>query len=351
MAYTTIDDPTIYFNTVLYEGNGSTNAITGVGFQPDWVWIKDRDDTSFHTLFDVIRGATKRIFSTGGSSNVASGAEDTQAASLTSFDSDGFTLGSHSGTNSSTSHVSWNWKAGGSASSNSDGDISTNVSLNSTAGFSIVSYSGNGNSGQTVGHGLGVTPDVIITKNRSISEVWRTWHTELTGQNYKLQLDLTNGEDGTGTTVFNGQSSSTFTVGTDPSVNGNGNNIIAYCFKGIQGYSKFGTYTGNGASDGPFVYTGFKPAFILGRRTDNAGGWWLSDNKRSGGFNLNDEYLVADSSNTEQDDGSFASDFLSNGFKCRATNGNFNASGGTYVYMAMAESPIVTSSGSVAPAR
>ena len=342
MAYTTIDDPTIYFNTVLYEGNGSTNAITGVGFQPDWVWIKDRDDTSFHTLFDVIRGATKRIFSTGGASNVSSGAEDTQAASLTSFDSDGFTLGSHSGTNSSTSHVSWNWKAGGSASSNSDGDISTNVSLNSTAGFSIVSYSGNGSSGQTVGHGLGVTPDVIITKNRDISEVWRTWHTELSGQNYKLQLDLTQGEDGTGTTVFNGQSSSTFTVGTDPSVNGNGNNIIAYCFKGIQGYSKFGTYTGNGDANGAFVYTGFRPAFVLFKRKNGSGNWQLLDDKRTG---LNPENHTSYPNSNLADQDETDANLLSNGFNLTNTGTDGNGSGDTYVYLSFAHSPFVNSKG------
>ena len=238
--------------------------------------------------------------------------------------------------------MSWNWKAGGSASSNSDGDISTNVSLNSTAGFSIVSYSGNGSSGQTVGHGLGVTPDVIITKNRSISEVWRTWHTELSGQNYKLQLDLTNGEDGTGTTVFNGQSSSTFTVGTDPSVNGNGNNIIAYCFKGIQGYSKFGTYTGNGNANGAFVYTGFRPAFVLFKRKNGSGNWQLLDDKRTG-FNSENHTSYPNSNLADQDETD--ANLLSNGFNLTNTGTDGNGSGDTYVYLAFAHSPFVNSKG------
>ena len=340
MAYTTIDNPELYFQTKLYTGTGSSHAITLDGsenMQPDWVWIKRRNSAGGNMITDSIRGDTKTIITNENS------AEQTFSNGLTAFDSDGFTLGSEDGFNkASDTFVSWNWKAGGSASSNSDGDISTNVSLNSTAGFSIVSYSGNGSSGQTVGHGLGVTPDVIITKNRSISEVWRTWHTELSGQNYKLQLDLTNGEDGTGTTVFNGQSSSTFTVGTDPSVNGNGNNIIAYCFKGIQAYSKFGTYTGNGNANGAFVYTGFRPAFVLFKRKNGSGNWQLLDDKRTG-FNSENHTSYPNSNLADQDETD--ANLLSNGFNLTNTGTDGNGSGDTYVYLAFAHSPFVNSKG------
>jgi hypothetical protein len=330
MSYPAINNSELYFQTKLYTGTGSSNAITLDGtdnMQPDWVWIKSRNDSHNHQVFDSVRGVHNRMRTD------TDGAETSSSESLKSFDSDGFTLGTQANVNSSsTTYVSWNWKK------------------TATAGFDIVSFTGNATA-RTISHSLSAVPKMYIVKNRSATGHWRVYH-HIIGATKHINLE-TSDAPGTASSVFNNTepTSSVFSVGTDSSANGNGNNLIAYLFSEIKGYSKFGTYTGNGASDGPFVYTGFKPAFILGRRTDNAGGWWLSDNKRSGGFNLNDEYLVADSSNTEQDDGSFASDFLSNGFKCRATNGNFNASGGTYVYMAMAESPIVTSSGSVAPAR
>ena len=356
MAYTTIDDPSAYFQTTLYTGNGGTNAITNTGnsdLQPDWIWFKRRDGADNHILFDVIRGVTKGIYAD------IDNAQDNLADSLSSFNSDGFTLGADTGSGgsingSSETNVAWQWKAGGSASSNSDGSITSSVSASTDAGFSIVSYTGNATNGATVGHGLGAVPEMLIGKDLSDTSGWGVWNKDLTNGGYRLTLSTTDAQSDD-TALFGGSSrtvptSSVFTLGSGGGLNGANANII-YAFSSVKGYSKIGSYTGNGNLDGPFCFTGFKPAFVLGKRTDSAGGWWLSDNKRSSGFNLNDEYLVADSSNAEQNDGSFASDFLSNGWKARATNGNFNADGGKYIYMAFAESPFVTSTGVPATAR
>jgi len=340
-----IDKPSDYFNTKLYTGTGSTLNITGVGFQPDLVWTKLRDTTAEgdmdHALVDSVRGVTKTLRSN------TTAAEGTEANSLTAFGSDGYTVGNNGKFNYSSSdiYVSWNWLAGGTASSNTDGSITSSVSANQDAGFSIVSYTGTG-ANATVGHGLGSAPRMMIFKNRDEgAEGWFVYH-ESIGNTKRLLLNET-GAATTSSTFFQDTSptSSIITLGSNHGCNGP-DAMICYAFAEKQGYSKFGSYTGNGSTDGPFVYTGFKPAFVLGKRTDSAGGWWLSDNKRSLGFNLNDEYLVADSSNAEQDDGSFASDFLSNGWKARYNNGNFNASGGSYIYMAFAENPFVTSTGS-----
>ena len=356
MAYTTIDDPSAYFQTTLYTGNGGTNAITNTGnsdLQPDWIWFKRRDGADNHIVFDVVRGVTKGIYPD------LNNAEDNLADSLASFNSDGFTLGADTGSGgsingSSETNVAWQWKAGGSASSNSDGSITSSVSASTDAGFSIVSYTGNATNGATVGHGLGAVPEMLIGKDLSDTSGWGVWNKDLTNGGYRLTLSTTDAQSDD-TALFGGSSrtvptSSVFTLGSGGGLNGANANII-YAFSSVKGYSKIGSYTGNGNLDGPFCFTGFKPAFVLGKRTDSAGGWWLSDNKRSSGFNLNDEYLVADSSNAEQNDGSFASDFLSNGWKARATNGNFNADGGKYIYMAFAESPFVTSTGVPATAR
>ena len=351
MAYSSIVKPTDYFNTVLYNGNdASSHAITGVGFQPDWVWIKARNSTKPHCLFDPVRGVQKFL------SSDSNGSETSDSTTLLSFDSDGFTIGA-SGKINAAGHndISWNWKAGNSSgSSNSDGSITSTVSANTTAGFSIVQFVGNETSGDTVGHGLGSVPAMIIIKKKSTSssQDWVVNHKGLANQTQAhLTLNTTNAS-GNNTTLFDNTAptSSVFSVGANSATNASGATYIAYCFAEKKGYSRFGSYTGNGLDDGPFVYTGFKPAFVLGKRTDNAGGWWMSDNKRSNGFNLNDEYLISNSSNTEQDDGSFASDFLANGWKARATNGNFNADDGTYVYMALAENPFVANdSGTAVP--
>ena len=355
MAYTTIDKPSeTAFNTVLYTGNNNTNAQT-VGFQPDWVWLKVRSAGSGqdHTWYDSVRGATKFVESN------TSNAEATGSNYLTSFDSNGFTLGndqSHVNASGDT-YVSWNWKAGGSASANSDGSTASSVSVNTDSGFSIVSYTGAG--ATTYGHGLNATPNVIIIKKRtsdSGNNNWFVYHDKVITAGGSNKSFLTLNETGALTsngsaTTFTSVSSATFGVGTDNIISESSHEFIAYVFAEKKGYSKFGSYTGNGNANGTFVYTGFKPAFVLGKRTDSGGGWWILDSKRSGGFNLNDEYLLANDSQTEADDGSFASDFLANGWKARATNGNFNADGGEYIYMAFAENPFVTSGGVPATAR
>ncbi len=352
MAYTTIDKPSDYFNTVPYTGNNNTNAQT-VGFQPDWVWLKVRSAGSGqdHTWYDSVRGATKFVESN------TSNAEATGSNYLTSFDSNGFTLGNdQSHVNASGDpYVSWNWKAGTTISSTSTSGSGTaktyTGSVSTASGFSIIRYVGNGTAGHTIPHHLGAKPDVILVKHLGDGQQWATQWSPL-GATKVMRFATTNAVSDSNTRWNDTEpTTSVFTLGNEAEGNTNDGNHIAYCFTNIQGYSKVGSYTGNGNADGPFVYTGFKPAFVLGKRTDSAGGWWLSDNKRSSGFNLNDEYLVADSSNAEQNDGSFASDFLSNGWKARATNGNFNADGGEYIYMAFAENPFVTSGGVPATAR
>ncbi len=356
MAYTTIDKPTDYFNTVLYTGNNSSShSITGVGFQPDWVWIKPRNGTDGHVLTDSVRGALKRLRSEG------TNAEDTLSGSLSSFDSDGFTVGNAGEVNSSSyNFVAWNWLAGGSASSNTDGSITSSVSANTTAGFSIVSYTGTG-SAATVGHGLSSTPQVYIIKNRSNARNWQSYHEPLGNQAY-LRLNTT-GAASTGASIWNNTSptSSVFSIGTSSfdAVNASGDNYIAYCFADTGNkFFKAGSYTGNGSSDGSYIHLGFKPAFLMTKRTDSSGAWLMYDNKRNT-FNLTDKKLLANESGAENNStdpsGMTAStnniDIVSNGFKQRTNNGYNNGSGATYIYMAFAENPFVTSTGIPTTAR
>ena len=337
MAYTIIDNPTSFFNTVLYTGNASTNAITGVGFQPDWVWLKRRDGTGNHNLYDAVRGATKYLESS------STAPDQTQSAGLTAFDSDGFTLGSNTNMNgSSNSYVSWNWSAGtGQGSSNTDGTINTTyTSVNTTAGFSISKFTGTG-SAATVGHGLGAVPKMYMVKNITTNSLqWRVYHASL-GATKHLALEATQAE-GTASSVFNNTepTSTVFSIGTDNGSNKSGDSHVAYCFAEVKGYSKFGSYTGSGNADGAFIYTGFKPAFVLLKVSSTTNNWNMFDDKRPG-FNEIDQRLFPNLSDAEQD-GTAAVDFLSNGFKFRNTNDNYNASGATYLYMAFAKSPFVT---------
>ena len=233
--------------------------------------------------------------------------------------------------------------------SNFAGTIQSNISPNTTSGFSIVSYTGTGVANKTIGHGLGTTPGMIIVKNRSITEEWRVWQQKLGGPTYKLALNDAGAAD-QGSSVFNGQSATTFTVGTDPSVNGNGNSIIAYCFNDVQGYSKFGSYTGNGNANGTFIYTGFKPAFIMIKETTNAGNWTLYDNKRAG-FNSKSTFLYANTNAAEDTSNTIWLDMLSNGFKILESNNLVNRSGGNYIYMTFAENPFTSSAGTPVTAR
>jgi len=337
MAYTDIDKPTDYFNTKLYTGNGSTQSISSVGFQPDWIWLKDRDNAYSHQLVDVVRGNTKYL----NSNETAS--EGTASNRVTSFDSDGFSLGSYIGTNKSSSNVvSWNWLASNTTASNTDGSITSTVSASTVSGFSIVSYTGTG-SNATVGHGLGAIPKIVIIKNRDRASGWHVGGDAIGSVNQYLNLNDTNAIDSAGT-GFQSFSSTTFGIGSDTDWNASGESIIAYCFAEKKGFSKFGSYTGNGNANGTFIYTGFKPAFVLFKRTSSTSNWSLFDNKRNT-FNITDSYLQADTSSTEQEFSDIYVDFLSNGIKQRGTNISLNSSGASYIYMAFAENPFVTSTG------
>jgi len=342
-----INKPSDYFNTVLYTGDGtSSQPQTGVGFQPDWVWIKIRSTTGGHGLYDVIRGATERLRSD------SNNAESTATDGLTSFDSDGFTVGNNSSTGtSSETYASWNWLADNtSGSSNTDGSITSTVSANTTSGFSIVTYSGNSTAGATVGHGLGATPGMIIVKGRDAVINWQVYHQAIGNTNY-LELDTTDASTASSARWNNTTPTSTvFTLGTGTGVNA-GFDYVAYCFAEKKGFSKFGSYTGNGNSDGTFVYTGFKPAFLIRKRTDSAVAWYLHDNKRDG-YNVTQKWLSPNDSDAESTTQvELRVDFLSNGFKMRDPNGAANASGGSYIYMAFAENPLVGTNNIPATAR
>jgi len=329
MAYTTINKSTDYFNTKLYTGNGGTQSITGVGFQPDWLWLKKRNSSANHFLFDAVRGASKELNSNNDE------AEASPANYLSSFDSDGFTIGSDSDINgNSDTHASWNWKAGtGQGSSNTDGSINTTyTSANTTAGFSISTYTGTG-SNATVGHGLGSVPKMIIVKRTNATDVWRVYHSSI-GATKHLVLNTT-AVEATGSNVWNdtAPTSSVFSISTDSAVNASGATYVAYCFTEKTGYSKFGSYVGNSNADGTFVYTGMKPSFVLLKKRDGAEAWLLMDNKRQG-YNPENEYLVPNSNTVEGTANHI--DLLSNGFKLTTNGGGFNV--GNFIYMAFGQS-------------
>ena len=338
MAYTTINKSSLHMNTKLYSGTGSTNAITGVGFQPDLVWIKARDHAYNHHLQDAVRGTGKDLYPD------LPDDEYSNANSLTTFGTDGFTVGSDNGVNNGSKiYASWNWKAGGAGSANTDGTIGSHtVSANTTAGFSIVTWTGTGDV-RTIGHGLGAVPHCIIIKNRSSGDSWSFGHHKLGTEDWTDKLYL---EDSTAVaddnTTWNDTvpTSSVFTVGTSGNVNRNNDVYMAYCFSEKVGFSKFGKYVGNGSSDGTFVYTGFKPAFILLKQTNSTNHWTIYDNKRNTynavGKRLHPPVADTETSNTDMD-------FLSNGFKLRNSGANQNGSSSTYIYMAFAEAPLVGS--------
>ena len=335
-----IIDGTEHFNTVLYTGTGSSNSVTGVGFQPDWVWGKRRDSAGNHWLSDVVRGATKGLHSDSTS------AEYTDATVMNAFNSDGFTVVSHAISNaSSATYVAWNWLAGtafsNDASATSVGTIDSEGQINTTAGFSIISWTGIGSAG-TVAHGLGATPTAIIIKNRDDPDKWIVYHQ---GQNASpatgyLSLNETSAF-GASTSVFNNTAptSTVFTVNTGGSVNASSEKYIAYCFTDIENYSKHGSYVGNGNADGPFIYTGFRPAWIMTKRSDGTSWWGISDDVRST-HNQVANTLAANEAYSESTlTSDLKLDFLSNGFKIRDTDGYYNASGGTYIFLAFAEQP------------
>ena len=337
-----IDRPQDYFNTVLYTGNGSTQSITGVGFQPDLIWVKSRSNTEPHIWTDVVRGANKNIRSNATSS------EFTDANNITSFDSDGFSVGTGGAVNENTyTFASWNWKAGTSVSGDTTGSGTLKTytgSVNTTSGFSIINFVGNGTAGHTIPHHLGVAPKMVIVKNRtSGSTSWQTYHYNLdngAGTN-EIFLDGTGATNGSAGAWNNTAPSSTvITKGTGSYGNENNSNHIMYSFAEKQGYSKFGSYTGNGNVDSPFIYTGFKPAFFMTKEYTNSSGWKIFDNKRANGFNQITETLDASSSD---DIRTYNADFLSNGVKLRTSTSFINETGESYIYMAFAENPLVGS--------
>ena len=343
MAYTSIDNPELYFQTKLYTGNGSARSITFDGsadMQPDWVWIKARSDTWTSELFDSVRGVTKSLTSS------TTNSEGTSAQDLTAFNSNGFSIGTNGGINNNAdTYASWNWKAGTSftndASSTSVGSRDSAGTVSTTAGISITGWTGD-DGADTLAHGLGVAPKWYILKSRGQSGNWIVYHHSL-GAAAWIELDVTDAKSTSGSQYrFNdtAPTSTVFSVGATGAANDD-EGMIAYIFAEKQGFSKFGKYTGNGDADGTFVHLGFKPAWVMTKCTSNSGtGWHMQDNKRDG-FNYNNHRLFSNASGGEET--TVRMDLLSNGFKYRDGDGNGN--GREFIYMAFAESPLVTSSG------
>ena len=331
----TIKKPNSHFDAVLWTGNGPTSqSITGLNFQPDLVWVKNRSSTRKHNAYDSVRGTSKRLVP----DDVA--VEDT-VAGVTAFNSNGFTVGDEGDVNASTlTFVGWTWKAGGASTVNTSGTISSNVSVNTTAGFSIITYTGNGSNNATIGHGLGATPAMIFIKRRDSGSTasWPVWHKTYTLNTQYLLLD-TNIALTTYSTYWGTHSSSVISLGTAVGEdNTNGGTYVAYCWSEVEGYSKFGSYTGNGSTDGAFVYTGFKPKFVMIKRTNTTGSWVVFDGARNT-YNVTNNTLYPDLVNAEES-GVMLIDFVSNGFKLRSSAVNeINASGSTYIYAAFAENP------------
>jgi len=346
MAYTAIDDPSAHFQVKTYSGNSTQTAITFDGssnLQPDWIWAKQRGGAHYHDLRDTSRGLTKRLVS------AINDAEGTKSASYVSFDSNGFTLGDDQsgGSDANTvnsngnTYVSWCWKAnGGTTSSNSDGDITATVQANTTAGFSIMTWTSNNADNQTIGHGLGAAPEVFWVKTRDATGSWYCYFKEA-GATHYLRLNSTDARVDNVIWGDTHPTSSVITVDTN-SLSGGTPTVVSYAFKQIQGYSKFGTYEANNSTDGPFVYTGFQPAWVMLKSIDSTGNWFIMDSTRSD-INVSNEIIFADLNAAE--DTSNAIDFLSNGFKLRNSgSGGLNYQN-TYLYMAFAEHPFVSSKG------
>ncbi len=348
MAFTTINKSTDYFNTKLYTGTDNSNAITGVGFQPDFTWIKSYT-TASHALQDVVRGVDKTVRTNSTSAEYTNNF-------FTSFDSDGFTVAtSESDVNSdATNYNSWNWKAGGSGSTNSNGTITSTVSANTTSGFSIVKYNGNSSTSSTIGHGLGVAPSVILLKNVGQSEGWVVYDKVLGATKY-LEID-TSAVASSGSSIWYDTlpSNSVFTIGNSGKVNGGSSYAhVAYCFAEKQVYSKFGKYDGQGTTVGQFVYTGFRPAWIMVKIATTGGsdtGGWVMFNNKTYPSNLSNSPVIFANLNNAQSD-SYNGEIFSNGFRFNANSVTVNGAGNTYSYMAFAEAPLVGSNDIPANAR
>jgi hypothetical protein len=324
-----------YFDAKLYTGTGSSRSVTGYNFSPDFVWIKERSGVADHALYDSVRGVQKQLETNN------TNAETTETTGLTALNSDGFTVGALAQVNTNTdTYVAWAWDANGAGSSNTSGTITSTVSANTSAGFSVVTYTGTG-SNATVGHGLGVAPRMIIVKCRNTAgESWQVYHANLTSAAFRMRLNSTDAQDSQ-PTMWNSTAptSTVFSVGTATGTNANTQTYVAYCFAQVAGYSAFGSYTGNGSTDGVFVYTGFRPKYIMIKRTDTTTYQWSIWDTSRNTINAANSNLWADSSEAETTATAYDTDFLSNGFKLRTSNVARNASGGTFIYMAFAESP------------
>jgi len=350
MAYTNIDDPSAYFQAKVYTGTGSSQSITFDGnsdMQPDLWWQINRDLARGTYVADSSRGVTKYL------TTFTSNADSTVSNYVTSFDTDGFTLGNGDTAvnNSGQSFITWNWKCnGGTTSSNTTGSINSTVQANTDAGFNIVTWTSNGSAGQTIGHGLGVAPDMVILKNRSATEAWQVYHQGI-GAGKHLMLNSSNAE-AANTNIWSNTSptSTLFYAGTN-TFSSNSDEIVMYCFAEKQGYSKFGKYIGNGSSDGTFVYTGFKPRWIIQKNASTAAtSWFIYDSVRDTGNPLS-KRLAANVADAETSATYSPFDFCSNGFKLRDGTDIWNESGSTHIYMAFAENPFVTSTGIPTTAR
>jgi hypothetical protein len=327
-----IKDGSKYFQTTLYTGNQTARSITGVGFQPDFVWAKNRGFAESHILSDAVRGATLLMKSN------TTGAEATNTQGLTSFDTDGFSLGTSQEPNKSGyAYVAWNWLAANGTASNTDGDFTSTVSANQTAGFSVLTWTGDGSSVvvNSIGHGLGKAPSLIIMRRRDPGDDWMVYAEPIT-ESYYLRLNATAAQAiDTGNNTWGGTAPTSSVFYTE-AIGSGAYNYVAYCFAEVEGFSKFGSYTGNGSTDGPFVWTGFKPIFIMTKRIDSTSDWTVWDGVRNG-FNPADDILRANTTDAEASN--FNTDFTSNGWKLRDAGANQNASGGTYIFMAFAENP------------
>ena len=350
-VYTTIDDPSAHFQTTLYTGNAADRSITNTGnsnLQPDFVWIKPRNATFDHLLQNSTTGVTKYVKSN------TSGAEQTASSLIQAFQTDGFSLSAGGSWNQSgQTNVAWQWKANGGTRSTfteSGNNPGGGYQVNTTAGFSLVDYTGTGGAG-TVSHGLSAIPKVIITRRRTGTSDWNVYHASNTSapETDFLTLNLTDATSDATRWNDTAPTTSVFSLGSDEAVNGDAETYLAFVFADVQGYSKFGGYTGNGDADGAFIYTGFKPAFVLIRRTDATNNWLIYDHKRTG-YNPKQNKLYPDDTSAE-DASSTSVDLLSNGFKLRADSASQNASSGNYIYMAFAENPFVTSTGTPTTAR
>ena len=345
MPYTTIDDPSAHFQAEEYTGTGSTQSVVNGGnsnLKPDLVWIGGKASGDNNAMFDSSRGATKELVTNG--QNV----EATDAQLLTQFDTDGFTVGTNGGVNGSgDGYIAWQWKAnGGTTSSNTAGNVTNTLQANTTAGFSISTFTSASSGNTTFGHGLGVTPAMFILKARNQGYGWWINHKGLANQSDRYVGLHTSGD---AATISWGAAPTSTLITASQSFTGAGTSMVCYAFAEIQGYSKFGKYEGNGSSNGTFVYTGFKPAFFMCKRTDNTGNWLIFDIERS--TNLNDNYIYANSDSNEGTSSSSGVDFLSNGVKMRNTYNDANTNYASYIYMAFAHNPFVTSTGIPATAR